>query len=53
MMPKKKVPESASEQSERFKSAVREMVAAGELNPIEASDAVNRLLDSMLQTKAQ
>jgi polyhydroxyalkanoate synthesis regulator phasin len=43
-MPKKKVPETQAEQSERFRKAVRDMVAAGELNPTEADKAFARLL---------
>jgi len=43
-MPKKKRQETQTEQSERFQNAVREMVAAGELNPTEADNAVSSLL---------
>lgn len=35
-MPKKKTQETQAEQSERFRKTVRDLVAAGELNPIEA-----------------
>lgn len=38
-MPKKKNQETQAEQSERFKKAVRDLEAAGELNPIEADKA--------------
>ena len=43
-MPKKKHKESASEQAERFRKAVEEMVAAGELNPTEAEMALDELV---------
>ena len=43
-MPKKKNQESQAEQSERFKSAVRDLVAAGELNRAEADHAFQRTL---------
>jgi polyhydroxyalkanoate synthesis regulator phasin len=44
-MPKKKAPETQVEQSERFRNAVRDMVAAGELNPIEAAKALDQLME--------
>jgi polyhydroxyalkanoate synthesis regulator phasin len=43
-MPKKKVQESQSEQSKRFRKAVRELVAAGELNTTEADDVLSDLV---------
>ena len=43
-MPKKKRKESASEQSARFKAEVERLVAAGELNPIEAEKTLNKLV---------
>lgn len=43
-MPKKKNPESQKEQSERFKKTVADMVAAGEINPTEADEALNKLV---------
>jgi len=44
-MPKKKaLPESQKEQSERFLKAVSDAVAAGELNPTEADDAIDDLI---------
>ncbi len=43
-MPKKKNQETQAEQSERFKKAVRELIDAGELNPIEADAAVDGLV---------
>jgi polyhydroxyalkanoate synthesis regulator phasin len=46
MMPKKKKPETQEEQSERFRAAVRQMIADGELNPTEADEAFDRLMKS-------
>jgi len=44
-MPKKKdPPESQEEQSERFKKAVSDAVAAGELNPAEADEVLDALV---------
>jgi polyhydroxyalkanoate synthesis regulator phasin len=43
-MPTKKNPENQKEQSERFKQTVRDLVAAGELNPTEADSAFERLI---------
>ena len=43
-MPKKKEPESQSEQSARFRAEVERLIAAGELNPTEADDALDRLV---------
>ena len=40
-MPKKKSKES---QSERFRKAVQDMIADGELNPTEADEAPDRLV---------
>ncbi len=42
-MPKKKNQETQKEQSERFNQTVRDLVAAGELNPIEADEAFERM----------
>ncbi|MDB5715742.1 MAG: hypothetical protein JWO15_3139 [Sphingomonadales bacterium] len=42
-MPKKKQKESPEEQSERFRRAVRDLVAAGELNPTEADQALDSI----------
>ena len=33
-------------QIERFREAVRDMVTAGELNPIEAENTLNRLVEN-------
>lgn len=43
-MPKKKVRETQEEQSERFRKAVRALVAAGELNPADADVAFEKLM---------
>ncbi|WP_430448422.1 hypothetical protein [Rhodophyticola sp.] len=43
-MPKKKNEESQKEQSDRFREAVRKLVAAGELNPTEAEEAFERAM---------
>lgn len=43
-MPRKKNPESQAEQSERFRKAVADLVDAGELNPIEADIAFEKLM---------
>lgn len=48
-MPKKKKPETQEEQSERFRAAVRQMIADGELNPTEADDAFARLSDKIIR----
>jgi polyhydroxyalkanoate synthesis regulator phasin len=52
-MPKKKSPETQDEQSERFRETVRALVAAGELNPIEADKAFERLLERIGSTPTQ
>lgn len=46
-MPKKKNPESQQQQSERFRKAVRDAVADGELNPGEADAAFEKLMDKV------
>lgn len=51
-MPKKKNQESQEEQSERFNKTVRDLVAAGELNPIEADTALDKLVNQAM-IKAQ
>jgi polyhydroxyalkanoate synthesis regulator phasin len=51
-MPKKKNQDSQEQQSERFKKAVRDLVAAGELNPIEADKAFVNLMDKVKVKKA-
>ena len=45
-MPKKKNQESQAEQSERFRKAVRDLVDAGELNPIEADNKLSEMINS-------
>lgn len=46
-MPKKKKPETQEEQSERFRAAVRQMIADGELNPIEADNVFDKMMDKV------
>ena len=46
-MPKKKKPESDAEQSARFLAEVARLVAAGELSPIEAEKALDRLTNAL------
>ena len=53
MMPKKKKPETQEEQSERFRAAVRQMIADGELNPTEADKAFDRLLANVKTNSAK
>ena len=48
-MPKKKVQETQAEQSERFRKAVRELIAVGELNATEADKAFERLTTTALK----
>jgi hypothetical protein len=43
-MPKKKRQETQEEQSERFKRDAQKLIDDGELDPIEAEAAVNRLV---------
>lgn len=43
-MPKKQRKETQKEQSERFKKAVKDMIDAGELNPTDADDCLDRLI---------
>lgn len=50
-MPKKKKQETQEEQSERFRAAVRQMIADGELNPTEADDAFTKLVDGVAPQK--
>lgn len=42
-MPKKKKTETAEEQSARFRAEVETMIKAGELNPTEAAEALDRV----------
>ena len=43
-VPKKKQPEPPDEQSKRFLADAQRMIDAGELNPIEADKALERLV---------
>ena len=47
-MPKKKIQESQEQQSERFRRAVADLEAAGELNPTEAAEALDKI-ESVVQ----
>jgi polyhydroxyalkanoate synthesis regulator phasin len=42
-MPKKSTKETPEEQSERFKHEAQKLIDAGELNPTEAEEALDRL----------
>ena len=44
MMPKKKRKETPEEQSARFRAEVEKLVAAGELSPTEADEALDKLV---------
>lgn len=43
-MPKAKKKETPQEQAARFRAEVEKLVAAGELNPTEAEEALDRLV---------
>lgn len=43
-MPKKKQTEPPEVQSERFKREAQKLIDAGELNPIEADEVIERVL---------
>lgn len=43
-MPKKKHSETPEEQSARFRAEVERLVAAGELSPTDAEEALDRLV---------
>jgi polyhydroxyalkanoate synthesis regulator phasin len=43
-MPKKKLKETAKEQAKRFQDEAQKLIDAGELNPTEAEEAVDRLV---------
>ncbi len=45
-MPKKKNQETQAEQSERFRKVVRDLIDAGELNPIETDKKISDFLRS-------
>jgi hypothetical protein len=48
-MPKKKPGMSPEEQSESFRTKVRELIDAGELSPTEADDAFDSLVNKTLR----
>ncbi len=52
-MPKKKQTETQAEQSERFRRAVQELVDAGELNPTEADEQLDKLVRSLPPTRSE
>lgn len=43
-MPKKKTTETPKEQSARFRAEVERLIDAGELNPIDADEQLDRLV---------
>lgn len=45
-MPKKLKSETQKEQSERFRAEAERLIAAGELSPTEADDALDKLVQS-------
>jgi hypothetical protein len=49
-MPKKKPGMTPEEQSEKFREAVRELEAAGELDPTKAEEALNLLTKKVKTT---
>ncbi len=51
-MVEKKPKETQAEQSQRFREAVQEMIDAGELNPIEADEAFDKLLRNSVKPRA-
>ena len=50
-MPKKAKAESPEEQSERFRQAVRDMVAAGVLSPTEADEMFSKAMDGVVKLR--
>lgn len=52
-MPKKKHNETPEEQSARFLAEAQKLVDAGELNPIEAEAALDRLVRSQARASAR
>ena len=52
-MPKKKRQESQAEQSARFKRDAQKLIDAGELNPIEAEVALDRLVATQKKGDSQ
>lgn len=49
MMAKKAKQESPEEQVERFRKTVQDMVDAGELNPTEADEKFERVMEKIAQ----
>ena len=49
-MPKKKNQETQAEQSARFLAEVERLIAAGELNPTEVEEALDRLVRRAAKT---
>lgn len=52
-MPKKKTRESQKTQSKRFDAEVQQLIDAGELNPTDADERLDRLLREMAKTPPQ
>lgn len=52
-MPKKKPGMTPEEQSERFRQEAERLIAAGELNPIEADKAMDELVRHAAQKQAK
>jgi hypothetical protein len=50
-MPKKKHSETPAEQSARFRAEVERLIAAGELSPIEAENALDALVRRSQEAK--
>ena len=50
-MPKRTPTEIEKQQSERFRKAVRDLQAAGELNPTEADAAFDKLMDNVRRSR--
>ena len=48
-MPKKKTQETQTEQSARFLAEVERLIAAGELNPTEAEEALDKLVRASIR----
>jgi len=51
-MPKKKTKESQEDQSKRFEAEVRRRIAAGELNPTEAEEQLERAMRKVVRPKS-
>ncbi len=46
-MPRKQKQESPEEQLERFRKAVQDLIDAGELNPTEADERFEKMIDTI------